>query len=111
MVKVTDFSNMDMNENLPWDLVEDLMVFMRNDPAFYRRHMYPMMLNVQEAVKNGGKFSKKEMIPIVDAAVKKYVKKFNIKKRPEDLLADNDKIEIINRILEAEVENFKKGEY
>jgi hypothetical protein len=111
MVKITDFSNQGFNENLPWDVVEDLVVFMRNDPAFYRRHMYPMMLNVQEAVKNGGKFSKKEMLPVVDEAVRKYVKKFNINKRPEDLLDNNDKIEIINKILEAEVENFKKGEY
>lgn len=111
MVKVADFSSIHMDENLPWDLVEDLVVFMRNDPAFYRRHLYPAMVSVQETVKTGDKYPKKKMLPIVDAAIKKYVKKFNIKKRPEDLLNDNEKIEIINKILEAEVENFKKGEY
>lgn len=111
MVKVAELTNVNMEENLPWDVVEDIAVFMRNDPAFYRRHLYPTMVDVQEAVKNGGKYNKKSMLPIVDRAIKSYIKKFDIKKRPEDLLTDSEKMQLINSILEQEVENFRKGSY
>ncbi len=111
MVKVTDFSDLKVNDSLPLYVIEDMVVFMQNDPAFYRRHMYPTMLGVQEAVKNGGKYNKKSMLPVVDEAIKRYIKKFNIKKRPEDLLTDNEKLEIVSKVLKAEVENFRKGEY
>ncbi len=100
-----------MDESLPWDVVEDLAVFMRNDPTFYRRHLYPTMIDVQEAVKNGGKYNKKSMLPIVDRAIESYIKKFEIKKRPEDLLTDSEKMSLVNSILKAEAENFRKGSY
>lgn len=111
MVKMNDFSKINPNEPLPWNVAEDLMIFMRNDPAFYRRHLYPSMIDVQEAVRDGGKFNKRKLVPIVDRAIESYVKKFNIKKRTEDLITDSEKLQLIDELLKAEVENFRKGTY
>jgi hypothetical protein len=111
MVKVTDFSEFSIKENLPWDVVEDLCVFMKNDSNFYRRNLYPVMLTVQGAVKEGGKYNKKEMLPVVERAIRAYIKKFKIKKRPQDLITDAEKLECVDRLLKDEVDNFRKGMY
>ena len=117
MVKIKEFIEQDqirdlkIGEELPYNVVEDLCIYMQNDPTFYRQHLYPMLVDVQEAVKNGGKFNKRKMIPTVEYAIKEYVKKFEIKKRPQDLLQDGEKMECVNKILKNEMENFRKGEY
>ena len=99
------------NNELDWDVVEDLVVFMKNDPYFYRNDVYPCMVNVQETVKHGGKFNKKSMLPIVEKAINEYIKKFDIKKLPEDLMNSSQKMECISKILNDEKENFRKGTY
>jgi hypothetical protein len=118
MVKIVEFTDLALNAHtnepngaLPWDVVEDLVVYMRNEPNFYRQKLYPTMLEVQKTVKKGGKFNKRKMIPLVDEAVLSYIKKYNIKKTPEELLSDSEKMDCISKILEDEVENFKKGSY
>jgi hypothetical protein len=111
MVKINDFSDVSVNDSLPWNMVEDLCIYMKNDQKFYRSNFYPALLKVQETVKNGGKYSKKEMLPVVEKAIVNYIQKFNIKKRPEELMQDNEKMECINRILKDEMENFRKGMY
>jgi hypothetical protein len=118
MVKIVEFANIDLNahsnnidKTLPWDVVEDLVVYMRNEPNFYRQKLYPAMLEVQDVVKKGKKFNKRTLMPIVDEAVLSYIKKYNIKKTPGELLSDSEKMQCISKILEDEVENFKKGSF
>lgn len=118
MVKIVEFTDLELNahtneptKTLPWDVVEDLVVYMRNEPNFYRQKLYPAMLEVQDVVKKGSKFNKRNMMPLVDEAVLSYIKKYNIKKTPEDLLSDSEKMQCISKILEDEVESFKKGSY
>jgi hypothetical protein len=99
------------SNELDWDIVEDLVIFMKNDPDFYRRNVYPCMVDVQETVRHGGKFNKKSMLPIVEKAINEYIKKFDIKKRPEDLMNSSQKMECISKMLNDEKENFRKGTY
>lgn len=102
--------NKDFNDN-DYDVAEDLIVFMRNDPMFYRRHLYPALIDVQEAVKDGGKISKKTLLPVIEKALNAYINKFNIKKEASELLNDQEKIDCISKLLKDEAENFRKGAY
>lgn len=117
MVKINEFFNQDrmeelrIGDKLPFNVVEDLVVYMKNDPTFYREHLYPAMIDVQEAVKKGGKYPKKSLLPVVERAIESYIKKFEIKKRPNDLLLPEEKMECINKLLKDEVDNFRKGMY
>lgn len=115
MVKINEFIEEPLvkkeDEKLPFDVSEDLIVFMRNDPMFYRKHLYPKLVDVQEAVKNGGKYNKKSLLPVIERAIQEYVSKFNIKKLPEELLNNSEKMDCINRLLTDEKDNFKKGIY
>ena len=108
---MNDFTDIDPNGPLPWNMVDDLIVYMKNESNFYRKNLYPMLLNVQETVQNGNKFDKKKMIPIIDQAIKEYINKFEIKKRPEDLMTPSEKMECITKLLKDESEFFRKGDY
>jgi hypothetical protein len=103
--------NLKIGDKLPFDVTEDLMVFMRNEPNFYRKSLYPALVDCQEAVKNGGKFDKKSMLPMIEKAVCEYIKKYDIKKRPNQLLDDQEKMECISRLLKDEADNFREGMY
>lgn len=114
MVKVNEidqYAPKPEDSKLPFDVAEDLIVFMRNDPMFYRRHLYPSLVDVQETVKAGKKFNKRNLIPVIEKAIDSYVKKFNIKKLPEEILSDAEKMDCVSKILKDEAENFRKGEY
>lgn len=104
-------ADLKIGDKLPYNVVEDLCIYMRNEPNFYRQHLYPALIDVQEAVKNGGKYNKKNLLPIVELAINSYIKKFEIQKRPEDLLLPEERMECINKLLKDEVDNFRKGMY
>lgn len=117
MVKINEFFDKDnikdlkIGDELPYNVVEDLVIYMRNEPNFYRKHLYPAMIDVQEAVKNGGKYNKKSLLPVIERAINEYLKKYEIKKLPEELLNNSEKMECVNKLLRDEVENFRKGMY
>ena len=103
---------MKIGGELPFDVADDVVVFMQNDPEFYRTQTYPTLVNVQKAVNNGGKFNKKQMFPMIDKAVEQYIKKFDIPKRRDKVLStEAEKIECATRLLNAEKENFRNKEY
>lgn len=117
MVKINEFHDLskDMDtktgDKLPFNVVDDLVVYMKNDPDFYRRQLYPKMCDVQEVVKKGKKYDKKSLLPTVDDAIREYVDKFKIKKMPEEMCTREEKMMVIDQILRGEIENFRNGEY
>ena len=117
MVKINEFHDLshDMNfrtgDKLPFNVVDDLVIYMKNDPQFYRKELFPKMCDVQEVVKKGKKYNKKSLLPTVEYAIKEYINKFQIKKLPEELCTREEKMMVIDQILKAEIENFRNGEY
>lgn len=109
-MKIEDL-NLKIGDKLPYNVVEDLCVFMKNHPDFYRKEVYPRFVEVQDAVQNGGKFNKKSMLPMIEKACQQYVQEYNIKMRPQDLLTDGEKMECVSNLLKAELENFRNKEY
>ena len=116
-MKINEFFDQDnikklkIGDQLPYNVVEDLCIYMRNNPDFYRKHLYPEMINVQEAVKGGGKYNKKNMLSIVERAINLYINEYDIPKRPEELLTDGEKMECVSTLLKNEVESLRKGDY
>ena len=94
---------MKVGSELPYDVLDDVVVFMQNDPDFYRTQTYPALVDVQKAINNVNKDKNKD---------KSYVKKFDVPKRPDRLLhTDAEKMECATRLLNAEKENFRNKEY
>lgn len=111
MVKLVEVTDQEIGDELPYDIIQDLIVYMRNDPMFYRKHLYPALVDVQDAVQNGGRYSKKNLIPLIDKGLQAYTNRFSIKKLPTELMNNQEKIECITKLLADEQENFKEGTY
>lgn len=109
MVKIVEFASQP-KDTLPYDVVDDVQQYMKNDPMFYRKIYYPAMVRMQDAMKNN-KEPKDLIAPMVGLATKGYVEAYKINKNPEDLLTTEDYDDIINRIYEDEIEALRKGEY
>ena len=95
-----------------YDVPTDLIVFMRDDPMFYRKEYYPTMCGCQNCYNNGDKDkSMKLLMPMIDKAVSGYTKKYDLPYEENDLVPMDERKEIAQRIYEEEVNHFKEGEY
>jgi len=62
-------------DEIPFDVAEDLAIFMRNDPMFYRKTFFPAMADVSDRMEKGDSIDPAIMLkPIVDQGVKGYCK-------------------------------------
>lgn len=101
-----------INSDLPFDIVDDLAIYMRNDPTFYRKIFFPAVIKMKNCYEQNKKFNaKKELFPIIDRAAGNYCKKFKIERRPEDLLNDKDRQMLAKKLYSEEMTNIKKGTY
>lgn len=98
------------DQELPFDIAEDLNVFMKNDPMFYRRAYFPTMTKIADQIKK-----KKEvnfasaLSPMIDRALEVYCKKFELPHSTK--LSPSDKENLVNRIRDEEMPNIQKGDY
>lgn len=101
-----------INKDLPFDIVDDLAIYMRNDPTFYRKSYFPALEQMKASFKAKKKYNaEKHWAPIIDSAITSYCKKFNIPNRPVDLVDDNDKKNLIKKIYSEEMTQIRKGTY
>ena len=99
-------------EEVPFDVVEDLAIFMRNDPMFYRKTFFPAMAAASDKMERGESIDPAIFIkPMVDKGVKSYCSKFIKDRRPEDIFTDEDRKTCCNKIQAEEMPNIKKGMY
>jgi hypothetical protein len=107
MVRFVEFKDQDA---LPFDIVDDVQQYMKNDPKFYRKIYYPTMCKMQEAMK--GKGEAKDLIaPMIVLASRGYVEQYKINKKAEELLTSEELDDIVNRVYEDEIEALRQGEY
>jgi len=108
MVRFVEFKEQD--QALPFDVVDDLQQFMKNDPKFYRSVYYPTMVKMQDAFESN-KEAKDLVAPMVIMATREYIEKYQINKKAEELLTSEEYDDIVNRIYEDEIENLRQGDY
>lgn len=93
------------------DLVDDLHFFMHNDPKFYRRALYPMIVKVRDHIKSGKKCNDTVFRKCVDSAVDSYCSKFKISGNPTSVFTDVDRDSLARKIFAQEQEHINKGTY
>jgi hypothetical protein len=110
-MRIEEFSKIE-NDKLPFDVVDDLSVYMRNDPVFYRKVMFPAVISMKAS------HDKKESVnpesifgSMINKAAHSYCKKFKINKHPDDLLNNEDRKELIQKLYSEELNNIQKGVY
>ena len=102
----------ELAKKIPWDLVEDTLVYMRNEPMFYRKEYYPTMTQVADNHRDGATFDIQEMImPLIDKGINAYCKKYKLASLPDDVFSESHRKQLFDKIYQEEMEQIKKGEY
>lgn len=109
-MKITELVNPEKFNTEEYDLQDDLIFFMNNDPDFYRKHYYPSVVKMKLHHDRGQELDSSKLIPIVKHAYSEYKNKFPVKNLDKEL--DKSNIDdICSKILETETENIKIGHY
>lgn len=106
MVKINEFfDNGEVTEpTIDYDPGQDLMIFMQNDPIFYRKHLYPAMIDADAAKAKGEISNNKPLFPVVDRAIMHYCKKYNISHDPIKLFPKAIRIQIVKDLLDPDTQ-------
>ena len=101
-----------INQELPYNVVDDMAIFMRNDPMFYRKNFFPAVMRMKDCHDNGKTYNAdKELRPIIEKAMGLYCSKFKLPKRPEEIMDDQDKKNLIQKLYSEEMTQIRKGAY
>lgn len=100
-MKINEFHDMTDKEILPkpdYNIAEDLMIFMRNDPMFYRRSYFPTLEDYKVQKKTD------LLSDMVKNGLNKYCEKFGLPHNKEDLLGDGEISQMVSEIIKDELE-------
>ena len=98
------------SKDLGYDLKDDMMFFMNNDPDFYRKEYFPTMLKFKKYCKENKKVRPVAFQKMVEKAYSIYKEKFPVEGLEESL--DKETCEsLCNYIHETETKNIQEGHY
>lgn len=98
------------NTKLDFDLEDDLLFFMNNDPDFYRKQYYPVMLKFNKYCNSNRRVKPVAFSKLVNSAYEAYKVKFPVEKLPDQL--DKELCETLcTKIHEDETKNCNEGIY
>ena len=93
------------------DLRDDLVFYMRKDPAFFRKAYYPAMCELDDKIDSGKKTSSNDLLELVKLGAYNYVKKFGLQETLGDVFDQDDLEEIAEFIYSEESKKCKDGDY
>lgn len=88
-MKIFELFNQSRNESkLDFDLQDDLIFFMNNDPEFYRKDFHPFLTKYNRHCDAGRQVSSRAFFPLVKRAYEAYQNKFQVEQLDVDLPDD-----------------------
>ena len=102
MVKINEFYDQPIDDSLPYNVVDDVCIFMRNDPMFYRKSFFPAIKRMQECSMSETEYDK---IKELGNGKFKEIKELNDPEGVEVVL--NMKDDSLNISAEIKVDTFK----
>ena len=109
-MKIFELFNPDKFKDEEFDIKDDLMFFMNNQPEFYRKHYYPSMCKFKSMHEAGKKLSPAAFRPMVEKAYKMYTSEFPLESL-DDTINKETCEEICTKVHSTELENIKQGHY
>lgn len=89
-------------DEVKYDVVDDVLFFMRNNDSFYRYHYFPAINKVSDHFKKSKKIKKSIIDKLVNNAIPVYCKKYKIADDPKKIFTSEVKNSIISKILSDE---------
>lgn len=110
-MRLTEFAQPN-DTALPYDVVDDVCVFMKNDTQFYRKSFFPAVSRIADMHRAGKTIDQNECLgSMIEDALGSYCKKYNVARHPDEIFNNDDRQAIIDKIFAEEMEEIKKGEY
>jgi len=104
-MKLTEFTNFNLENDLNFDIAEDLYIFMKNDPLFYRKQYFPVVDVIADKYKENNEIDYKTKIkPVIENGLGIYIKKFNLDERLKDIFSEQDVDKVIDKIFADDIE-------
>lgn len=99
------------DDRLPFDVVDDVAIYMRNDPMFYRKQLFPAIMRMKD-LHNAGKSPDPEKClgEACNQAMESYCQKFKLG-RKENVFKDDDRDLLIKKLFGEEMTQIKNGAY
>ena len=86
-----------------YDVKEDLKVYIRNDPMFYRKSFFPAFEDYKKNKKTT------VIADMVQNGLKNYCAKFNLPFNPNELLTKEDITTVVSELIKDEMEDLSEG--
>jgi hypothetical protein len=87
-------------KELEFDLTDDLIFYMNNEPSFYRKEYFPAMLKFKKYCEEGKQIHPRAFKKLVSKAFEQYQNKFQV-----------EGLEVCAAIHKLESTNVKEGHY
>ena len=108
MVKINEFHDMEIPQEITpkpdYDVPSDLLIFMRNDPMFYRKNFFPAIDKYKKNTKDTAPIEN-----MINKGLGEYCQKFNIMNPRDELLGDGDMKSLVQQIITDEMEDLEEG--
>jgi hypothetical protein len=106
-----DKRSTDLVEEVPFDLGEDLIYFMKNDDDFYRRHYYPQLIKCKHELKKRGDVSNSFFEDVVKKAFECYSNKFGVNTNLPESLEEEEFNTVCEKLKAEEIKNINDKIY
>ena len=107
MVRLVEFET----QELPFDVIDDIAIFMRNDPIVYRKSLFPAITKMKGLHDRGKTPDAQTCLgEVVDGAMESYCKKFKLGS-PHNVFKKGDRDAIIDKLFAEELTQIRNGEY
>ena len=100
----------DLKKDLGFDLKDDLICFMRNDPDFYRKNYFPIATKFKDFINSGRSVTPRAFESMVKHAYECYNNKFQVEGLDKELTKEMCE-EVCNEIHRSELNFIKDGMY
>ena len=111
-MKINEFTELDVHNKFPFDIVDDALTFMKNDPIFYRKKYYPTIAKIADSHRGGKNIdSKKTIMPMIEEGLQGYCNAYLDGQEIDDVFNNDDRNNLYDLIYSSEMNQIKKGDY
>jgi hypothetical protein len=98
-------------DRLPYDVVDDVAIYMRNDPMFYRKQLFPAIMKMKDMHEAGKEPDAEACLgEACNRAMESYCSKFKLGSK-ENVFKDEDRGLLINKLFGEEMTQIRNGAY
>ena len=99
------------DSNLPYNIIDDVCIFMRNDPMFYRKQLFPAIMKMKDSYAAGKRLDASKCLgECASMALESYCKKYKLGS-PKNVFQPEDKDLIIQKLFSEEMTQIRNGVY